>query len=305
VLKFGSEKALEVVLDDEDAEEFGVAAGTEHVPGKRGEAKTGDSGGMKTAKGIAPAFRRDPPKKNRAARQDNSGGALRENGEAKEEAEENKSEPGSARKHRRIFIAGKADDGRSKCHGNGEHGGEGHVRSGGVGEANHAYGRGQQKQKPAGGFKTVEAPGKPGHGQRGEKSGTGAGKTRGSFVHAENFEAEGCSPVIENRLFKPGMAVESRRKPVAGFVHVACDPGVARLVWTNEAESAEIVEVTEVQCGEDEENPREANGERGWRGVAKRVVSLRHGKLSLALKVYRELREVRHTGAKEQEGMPS
>jgi hypothetical protein len=65
------------------------------------------------------------------------------------------------------------------------------------------------------------------------------------------------------------------------------------------------VEVTEVECGEDKENPRQANDERGWRVVAKRVVSLRHGKLSLALKVYREGREVRHTGAKEQEGIPS
>ena len=99
------------------------------------------------------------------------------------------------------------------------------------------------------------------------------------------------------------MAVESGRNPVAGFHHVAGDPGIARLVWPDETESAKIVEVTEVECGEDEEDPREANGERGWRVVAKRVVSLRHGKLSLALKVYREVREVRHTGAKEPEGM--
>ena len=56
----------------------------------------------------------------------------------------------------------------------------------------------------------------------------------------------------------------SRRDPVARFRHVAGDPGVARLVWTNETESAEIVEVTEVQCREDKENPREANRERGW-----------------------------------------
>jgi len=252
------------VLDDEDTEEFGIAAGTEQVPGKSGEAKAADGDGMETAKGIAPAFGADRPEKNGAARENDSRGTFRENGEAKKESEENKSEPGSARKNRRIFVAGKADDGRGKYHGDGEHGGEGHVCSSGVGKANHADGGGQQKQEPAGSFCTVKAPGKPGHGQSGEKSGNGAGKARGSFVHAAKFEANGGSPIEQRGFFKPWMAVESRRDPVPRFRHVAGDPGVARLVWTNETESAAIVEVTAVECREDEENPRETNGERGW-----------------------------------------
>ena len=36
VLEFGSKVALEIVLDDEDAEKIGVAAGAEDVPGKSG-----------------------------------------------------------------------------------------------------------------------------------------------------------------------------------------------------------------------------------------------------------------------------
>jgi hypothetical protein len=293
------------VLDDEDAEEVGITAGTEHVPGKRCEAKAGDGDGMKTTKGVAPAFGEDRPKKNGAARKNDGNGTLCENGEAKEKPEENKGEPWSARKNRRIFVASETNDRGSKYHSNGEHGGEGHIGSRGVGKANHADGGRQQKQEPAGGFRAVEAPCKPGHRQSGEKSGKGAGKARGSFVHAKKFEAEGGSPVEQRGLFKPGMAVESRRNPVAGFRHIAGNPGIARLIRTDETESTEIVEVTEVECGEDKENPREANGQRGWRVVAKRVVGLRHGKLSLALKVYREGREVRHTGAKAQEGTPS
>jgi len=264
VLEFGSEEAFEVLLDDEDAEEFGIAAGTEHVPGKRGEAKAGDGDRMETAKGIAPAFGEDRPKKNCAARKNDSRGTFRENGEAKKETEENKSEPWSARNHGRILVASKADDGRGKYHGDGEHGGEGHVRSGGVGKANHADGGGQQKQEPSGGFCAVEAPSKPGHCESDEKSREGAGEARGSFIHAKQLEAERGSPVEQRGLFKPAMAVESRRDPVARFRHVAGDPGVAWLVWTNETESAQIVEVREVECGEDEENPRETNGERGW-----------------------------------------
>jgi len=45
VLELGSEEAVEVVFDDEDAEEVGIAAGTEDVPGECGEAEGGDGDG--------------------------------------------------------------------------------------------------------------------------------------------------------------------------------------------------------------------------------------------------------------------
>jgi hypothetical protein len=34
MLEFGSKEALEIVFDDEDSEEIGVAAGAEDVPGQ-------------------------------------------------------------------------------------------------------------------------------------------------------------------------------------------------------------------------------------------------------------------------------
>src|SRR5262249_52516289 len=122
VLEFGSEETFEVVFDDEDAEEFGIAAGTEHVPGQRGGAKAGDGDNMEEAEGIAPAFGDDRPKKNCAARKNDCHGTFRENGETKKASEENESEIWSARNHGRILVASKVDDGRDKYHGDGEHG---------------------------------------------------------------------------------------------------------------------------------------------------------------------------------------
>ena len=88
VLKLGSEEAVEIVFDDEDAKEVGVAAGAEDVPGKGGEAETGDGDGMKAAKGVAPAFCKNGPEKNGAAGQDDGGRTFGEGGEAEKNPEE-------------------------------------------------------------------------------------------------------------------------------------------------------------------------------------------------------------------------
>src|SRR5712692_5740629 len=63
VLEFGGEVALEIVLDNEDAEEIGVAAGAEDVPGESGEGKRRDWGGVKEAEGVAPALGEERPEK--------------------------------------------------------------------------------------------------------------------------------------------------------------------------------------------------------------------------------------------------
>src|ERR1700719_2209855 len=88
VLELGSEEAVEIVLDDEDAEEVGIAAGAEDVPGKSGEEEAGDGQGMKTAEGVAPAFCEDGPEKGRTAGENYCGGAFGESGQAEEETEE-------------------------------------------------------------------------------------------------------------------------------------------------------------------------------------------------------------------------
>jgi len=55
VLEFGGEVALEIVLDDEDAEEIGIAPGTNDVPGERRKTEAGNGDGVEAAEGVAPA----------------------------------------------------------------------------------------------------------------------------------------------------------------------------------------------------------------------------------------------------------
>src|SRR5271170_3749998 len=80
VLELRGEVALKIVLEDKDAEEIGIAAGAEDVPGERGETETGDGHGMKAAKGVAPASGRDGPEENGAAREKDGRRAFRERG---------------------------------------------------------------------------------------------------------------------------------------------------------------------------------------------------------------------------------
>ena len=88
VLELGSEEAVEIVFDDEDADKFGVAAGTEDVPGECGETETGDGHGMKAAKGVAPAIGEYGPEEDGAAGKEDGRGTFRESGETKGKAEE-------------------------------------------------------------------------------------------------------------------------------------------------------------------------------------------------------------------------
>src|SRR5260370_33688518 len=53
VLEFGGEVALEIVLDDEDAEEVGVAAGAEEIPRECGGGKRDGSGRVRKGGGAS------------------------------------------------------------------------------------------------------------------------------------------------------------------------------------------------------------------------------------------------------------
>ena len=76
MLEFGRQVALEIVLNDEDAEEIGVAAGADDVSGKCGKAERRDCRGMKEAEGVAPAFGEERPEKDGAAGKNDGGGAF-------------------------------------------------------------------------------------------------------------------------------------------------------------------------------------------------------------------------------------
>src|SRR6266446_4582577 len=92
VLEFRGEVAFEIVLDYEDAEEIGIAAGAEDVPRESGEAKRDEGDGMKEAEGVAPALGEERPEKNGAAGEDDGGGTFGEYGQAKEETEKKERE---------------------------------------------------------------------------------------------------------------------------------------------------------------------------------------------------------------------
>jgi len=282
VLEFRCEIALEIVLDDEDAKEVGIAAGAEKVPGESSEAEARDGHGMKAAKGVAPAFAQDGPGEKRARREDDRGGAFRENGEAKEKAQEHEGQPGSSRQDGRVFVAHESEDKRRRNHGDGEHRREGHVCGRSVRETDHADGGGQEEQQPSGRFGAVEAPGKPREGESCEQCGGGARKPSGGFVDAKELEAQSGAPIIEHGFLEPGLTVEARRDPVAGFHHVARDPRVTRLVGTHQANGTEVMEVGEVQSSEDQGHESKTRGEGRRVALEEGVVDLRHGTLSLA-----------------------
>jgi len=82
VLELWREEAIEIVFDDKNAEEVGVAVGAENVPGKSGEAEAGNGDGVKTPEGVAPALGEGGPEKNGSAGEDEGCGTFGEGGEA-------------------------------------------------------------------------------------------------------------------------------------------------------------------------------------------------------------------------------
>ena len=94
MLELGREEAVEVVFDDEDAEEVGVAVGAEDVPREGGEAETGDGYGVKAAKGVAPAFGQERPEEYCSTGENYRCWTFGENGEAKKQPEEDGCEGG-------------------------------------------------------------------------------------------------------------------------------------------------------------------------------------------------------------------
>ncbi len=298
MLEFGGEEALEIVLDDEDAEEIGVTACTKNVPGKSGEAERRKSGGMEEAEGVAPAFGEERPEKDGAAGKNDGRGAFGEDGEAEEETEENESQPGCSRENCGVFVAREAQDNGGADHGDGEHGAKRHVGGGGVREADHANGRRKQKQQPASGFRAVEAQCKPCQHKRSEQGRDRARQPRGGFAHAEELEAKCRAPVEERRLLKPRLSIEARGDPIGGLGHVARDPGVTRLVRPDEADGAKMAEVADVERGCDENGPANSSGGAGARVLGNWSGCFGHGKLSLTSNYYLPAADLLHTVAR-------
>src|SRR5260370_33990652 len=105
MVEFGSEVALEIVFDDEDAEKIGIAAGASDVPGKSGQAKGRDGRRMKEAEGVAPALGEERPEKDSACGENDRGGAFGEDRQGKEENAEKERGPKGPRKDKCVFVS--------------------------------------------------------------------------------------------------------------------------------------------------------------------------------------------------------
>ena len=89
MLEFGREIAFEIVFDDEDTEEIGIAAGAQDVPRQGGYAEGGDCGGMEEAESVSPAFCENGPEENGSGDEDDACGTFCENCEPQKKAKEN------------------------------------------------------------------------------------------------------------------------------------------------------------------------------------------------------------------------
>src|SRR3989442_1670324 len=99
-----------------------------------------------------------------------------------------------------------------------------------------------------------------------------------------------------------------RRDPVAGLGHIARDPSVARFVWPDEADSAKMAEVADVQRRKNENGPADSGGDAGGRAVGDGSGSFSHGKPSLTSNHYLPAMDLSHTVARretrEDSGIP-
>ena len=299
MVEFGREVAPEIVFDEEDAQEIGIAACAENVPGKCRQGERRGCERMKKAEGVAPAVCEERPEKDAASAQNYGHGTFGEDGGAEEESEKKEGQPRSSSEHLRSRIGRRherenagvarrceAQSDSGADHRDRQHGAERHVRGGGAGEADHANRGGQKKEKPARGLGAVDAPGKPCESERREESRDGRGQASRGFGCAEELEAQRRTPIIEWGLFEPGLAVEPRRDPIAGLYHLARDPGVARLVGADKADSAEMAKIADIEGGQYQQRPAETS--RQLRPVP--ALSLHfvfgHGRMSLASNLY-------------------
>src|SRR5262249_52144732 len=95
--------------------------------------------------------------------------------------------------------------------------------------------------------------------ERSEQCSDCAWKSRRDFAHSEQLEAQRGRPIVKRRLLKPGFAVKTRRNPITSFRHVARDPRITRLIWSDKSERAQMAEVADSERGENQDCVRDAS----------------------------------------------
>ena len=177
VFKLRGEIAFEIVFDDKDSEEAGIAARAKNIPRESREAECEDGGGMQQAEGVTPAPREERPEKHCAAAKDERSGSLCERGEPKETAKEDRADQ-SRRGRARMGLAGRGANRngsrreleKNSCadHGNREHRGKRHVHHGVMRKGDHGDRDRKEKEHPPDGSRAIKAQREPRQREGGE-----------------------------------------------------------------------------------------------------------------------------------------
>src|SRR5262249_20590858 len=149
----------EVMLDDEDGQEVGIAAGADEIPGKSREQKERDRGRRGQPDGGAPAFGDQGPEENGPAGKNQRCRSFTKNRESQEKSKEQQREPWSARKNGPAVAGGNQtqDDGGAHQSG-GKRAGERHVGSACMREGDHADAGRQEQEQPTRALLAINAP---------------------------------------------------------------------------------------------------------------------------------------------------
>ena len=217
-------EAFEVVLEEEDAEEDGVAVLDGDEPGQHHGEIEDDAGNPDAA-----AQQRPFAAQSGKAEDDRDGHKRRdrafgESGGADEEVKVEEPEFAVG------FIPGVPAE-----HADTEWRGELHVGRCAAGESDDAGAGGGDEGRVELASGAEAAHVQVDEDDQGEGE-AGRGQAGGPIVNAEFPEGEHGAPVIEGRFFEPGLAVEDRGDEVVAGEHFAGDLGVARLIGADQPE---------------------------------------------------------------------
>src|SRR5580658_2401139 len=256
--------SFEIVLKQKDSNKIGIAPRAEDVPGKGNDQERSDCDRMEHPERGAPVLRRERPNPNRASCQNNRRRTLGEHSKPEKCSEQaNCRKVASVLRQRGISRAAQYSSlSQYDCsagHRNRDGSGEEHVRCGCArepdgGDARGKEQRGEQCRAPRAFFKAVMFPSEPRDAERCDESGKRRRESRRPFRWQMQPESDGGCPVVKDRFLEPRAAVESRCNPISGLGHGARDPGVARLVRSEEANGSQVTKQTDQR--------REANRER-------------------------------------------
>ncbi len=231
----GGQEALEVLVDEEEVEELGVAPLHQHEPRHRGEQVQREPGQPAHAAQQGPVAGHQQVGHADQARQHHADQALGQ-GRARQR-QPHRQHPAELRAARgaRPLRQRKA----ARAHGQEE--AHAHIERDDLPEQQV-----QQRRRQDGRARGRRAPAAIGRQRPGRDSDAAQPEqqrpqARAPCLHAERLEGGGGGPVLQRRFFEVLQVVQARRDPVAGDDHLARDLGVAALVRAEQGGALEQV----------------------------------------------------------------